>query len=551
MLQDRSLMVLLGVIMTMVFPCFAFIPERSVNIPASWNVAPSLETEQKVTVDHASSTKAEMISIDKSSQISDTRSTKTIERISPADVTREKRFDFVLENVENDTHFLKIKDADLMKENLAIESVSSIPRNVIMIIAEPGKDQEGFWKDFKIAHSFPVEGMLQTCNTIQADGLRFSFNVALASQIKDRKLECEHFLRSNIVTLLSWTWNVKGMATGTLSNANFTIPLMFGYEESVGLSKDFDEFEENNMKPENHKVKPEIHNEWPVIDLGKSHNHPSSLMPLASTREDDEAAWNVFDLFSKIRLVLFRSLLESLGGNTATSEDSIRTRKSHLPQFNLLDLLERLKSAENEKGFILVASLPASELNSSFDFLQREISRDTLFVVTGICTNDAKSVPFFAQGPSAKTLREAATIWDVPAVIKNIFVNNCQDKNCKNREHNVVPLLVPQMKISPRHLAILRRSSRDIVEKLDDPKKAAAKTVKDDTKKVTFLTTTKDDAKSVVDLTPKKEEAMKDDSTNPAHMAEKRSSASLTMTEKFNTIFGTIFSMIVIFSLTS
>lgn len=94
----------------------------------------------------------------------------------------------------------------------------------------------------------------------------------------------------------------------------------------------------------------------------------------------DEAAWNVFDMFSKIRLVLFRSLLESLGRNVAASEDPISSHKSHLLRSNFVDMVEELKSVENEKGFILVASLSASELDSALEFLQREVNN-----FAGIC----------------------------------------------------------------------------------------------------------------------------------------------------------------------
>lgn len=107
-----------------------------VNIPATWNVVPSLETDQKITVDHTSSPKTEVTGIDKGLQISDTKvSTKTIEQTSPADAAREKRFDFVVDNGKN--------------------------INIVMIIADPGQDQEEFWKNFKASHLFSVEGMLQ------------------------------------------------------------------------------------------------------------------------------------------------------------------------------------------------------------------------------------------------------------------------------------------------------------------------------------------------------------------------------------------------------
>lgn len=78
-------------------------------------------------------------------------------------------------------------------------------------------------------------------------------------------------------------------------------------------------------------------------------------------------------MFSKIRMVLFRSLLESLG-NVGASEEPIPSRRAHFLRSNLMDMVEELKSVENEKGFILVASVPASEVNSALENLQREVN---------------------------------------------------------------------------------------------------------------------------------------------------------------------------------
>ena len=131
------------------------------NVPATWNVVPSLETVQKVTTDHVSSPKTEVTGIDKGLQTSDTKmSTKIVERTSLAEAPRERRFDFMVENIGNDARFPKIKDADFVKE-MTIETVSPLPKNVVLIIAESGQNQEDFWKNFKTSHVFSVEGMLQ------------------------------------------------------------------------------------------------------------------------------------------------------------------------------------------------------------------------------------------------------------------------------------------------------------------------------------------------------------------------------------------------------
>lgn len=114
-------------------------------------------------MDHVSSTKTEVTGTDKGLQISDTKlSTRTIDQTSPADTTREKGFGFAMENIERDTRFPKTKDANFVKEAMAIETISSSPpRNVVVIIADPGQNQEDFWKSFKASRLFSVEGMLQ------------------------------------------------------------------------------------------------------------------------------------------------------------------------------------------------------------------------------------------------------------------------------------------------------------------------------------------------------------------------------------------------------
>ncbi|KAG6804100.1 hypothetical protein HZU73_00814 [Apis mellifera caucasica] len=520
MFQEHFLTVLFGAVMSITVPSTGFSPERSeflnaqnekfkVNIPATWNVVPSLETDQKITVDHTSSPKTEVTGIDKGLQISDTKvSTKTIEQTSPADAAREKRFDFVIDNGKN--------------------------INIVMIIADPGQDQEEFWKNFKASHLFSVEGMVQSCNNNQVDKIqsRFSLDDALISANRDKKHDCEHMLRSNIASLLLWTRDVKGMTTGTLSNGNFTIPSLFGFEETVGLSKEFDEIEENNMKPEIHKLKPEIR-DWHVIDVAKPTNRVSSFMSTQSNREDDEAAWNVFDMFSKIRMVLFRSLLESLG-NVGASEEPIPSRRAHFLRSNLMDMVEELKSVENEKGFILVASVPASEVNSALENLQRE-AQDTLVIVTGVCTHDGKPVPYFARGPSAKIIREATKIWDIPNAIRSVIANGCQD--CKNRRHDVSPPPIAQLKIVPHNLANFKRSLRDTVKKSDDDKKLIEAPVNKN-----------EIIKTVADLSAKEETKNEDTDLLPKL---ETSSANFKMADKFTTILGIILSMVGAFTLTS
>lgn len=86
----------------------------------------------------------------------------------------------------------------------------------------------------------------------------------------------------------------------------------------------------------------------------------------------DEAAWNVFDAFARIRVALFRSLVESLGG--AIADEPTPSHRSHFVSSNLADIVSDLKSIQTEKGFVLVAMTPASEVASAMDLLQREVN---------------------------------------------------------------------------------------------------------------------------------------------------------------------------------
>lgn len=86
-------------------------------------------------------------------------------------------------------------------------------------------------------------------------------------------------------------------------------------------------------------------------------------------------------------------------------------------------------------------------------------------MVIGVCPHDGKPVPFFAQGPSAKMIREAITIWDVPIAVKHVIANGCQDSGCRNRRHDANSPPVAQLKIIPRNVAVLRRTSRDTAKK--------------------------------------------------------------------------------------
>ncbi|KZC10617.1 Alpha-tocopherol transfer protein-like [Dufourea novaeangliae] len=422
--------------------------DQGVNVSPPWNIVPSLESEQKVTVDHISNEKTQGTSLDKVLQVSDIKtSTKTVEQSVPQDTTSDKRPDFVLENTDYEKQ----------------------PRNVVfLLIAESDQHQKNLWKDFKASYSFPVEGFLQNgriyqnqqldvrrqtrsqilltsvmgvnnCHNVKIEASRLSLDSPLISGDKDKECDCERYLRSNVAALMSWARDVGRMTTGALLNTNFTIPSVLGYEEPVSMLRDLDELDENT-KPDVHKTEPEIRSDWYLIDLGKPATRSPSLTFTANIRENDreDPTWNVFDVFYKIRMAMIRSMFESLAGNASSSEEPAAISRSHPLPSNLADTINELKSIQNEKGFVLVAAAPANELNSVMETLQREVRQDTLVVVAGVCTHDAKPIPFFGQGPDAKLLHEAVTIWDLPTTIRNIIATGCQDGNCRRR-HDIAP----------------------------------------------------------------------------------------------------------------
>ncbi|XP_076643619.1 uncharacterized protein LOC143353918 isoform X1 [Halictus rubicundus] len=569
MMLARSTVSLLSAIFTMLLPCSAFTADRSVNVPTGWNIVPLLETEQKVTVDHVLNGKTPVTSLDKVLQPSDTKkSTQFTEQTISQDTDRDRRY-VVLENVENDGHSTEtVKDAAINEETTITDTVVASPRNVILLlVAESDPDRKDLWKDFRASHSFPVEGHLQSCHNTKIEASWFPLDKAMVSGNKDKECDCEHYLRSNVATLLLWARDVKGMTTGTLFNSNFTIPSLFGYEEPANVPGELDELDEN-MKLNIHKAKPEIRSDWYMIDLGKPINHASALpfVPINREEETEDPAWNVFDMFSRVRMALFRSLLEALGRNVADSEAPIPFGRSHPSSSNFAAIVSELKSIQNQKGFVLVAATPSSELSSAMATLQREVSQDVLVVVAGVCTHDTKPIPFFAKGPAAKMLHEAITIWDLPTTIRNIIANGYQDPSCRIRRHDTNSLPVEQPTTVPAKEAVPEKISL-VLEKTVQANASSAEAsnaTEDLGKEVKILdskvqvngsnakasSVTDDHSKKVRDLDAKEEKKAESEKSSSIIKTENMANSDMKAT-KFTTVFGTIISILVTFILAS
>lgn len=72
--------------------------------------------------------------------------------------------------------------------------------------------------------------------------------------------------------------------------------------------------------------------------------------------------------------------------------------------------------------------------------IKSPLEEDTLLIVTQICVEDQRFVPFIAQGPNCHILREARNINELSIAIKKaIITHDCRDTGCTNRQRRDVP----------------------------------------------------------------------------------------------------------------
>ncbi|XP_076243924.1 uncharacterized protein LOC143185084 [Calliopsis andreniformis] len=479
-------------------PCYGLV----VDVPTTLNTPPSTKIDHEVIVDHAITEKTQVTNIDKVLQTFETKKlTEATELSSSEDAAQEKKLNFTLKNI-----------------------------NVVLLLIEMNQDRESFWKDFKTSYSFSTEGTLQTCHNNEMDLARLSLDGTLIPEGRDMECDCDCFLRSNIVALLFWARDMKGMTTGTISTMNFILPPLSAYEEPMRITRELDDSDRNNMKTENHS-------EWHLPEPEKPANRASSLTYTANAGEDDDVAWNVVKMFSRMRIALFRSLVESFGG-IGIPDEPIPPLRSHVVSSNLADLVGELNSAQNEKGFILVAVTSANEVNSAVKFLQRELSQDTLLVITEVCSHDNKPMRFVAQGPGSKLLHEVSTIWHLPTAIRNIVDVGCQSVGCKTRRE-VLSVSVTPSKIVPYNIVALNKLSRESVEQLNNTTETSSTTHSKD-----------NEIKKVEDLNVNKETIVAADAKKAILNLKMRSSSVVNKAE-FAVTFGTITLVIVAFIFTS
>ncbi|XP_072748887.1 uncharacterized protein [Anoplolepis gracilipes] len=454
---------------------FGFTMDRSALVLPTWDMAPSLDTYQRV--DSALNGKMQVTSTDKILQAADAKvSTKLIESMAE-NRTRDKKA--TTESAEirmkfvNNTESTMRNDAfDFSKEKT---NVTNIPRNVILLlIDERNQDKEkedDLWKDYKSRLPFAIEGFLQRCHG-KTETTDISLNSALISENKEKDCDCERILGSNIEELLSWARQVRGMTTGTVFGSNFSIPFFPKYEDDV--SKDSD------VKLELQENKHDFNNAWQIIDFNERDKEKSvsSSVTVDPKTAMNDGTWDVFDVFSRIRMAIFRSLLELFSRNRDISEDDFLLHQSFPLKptvTNLIkNMIEKLKSVSNNNGYMLVAVVPGNEQTVIVDLVQRETSlKDTLIVMTQVCVGNRKSVPFVIQGPNNEIFREVVAIEELLVTIKKAITSNCHGSGCTNRQRRDIPIVSHfPIEIFSQELSARKRVTRDkaAVEKLETNK---------------------------------------------------------------------------------
>ena len=134
-------------------------------------------------------------------------------------------------------------------------------------------------------------------------------------------------------------------------------------------------------------------NSYPFSDPEKQ-SIPSSPSPTVAssirkdTVKENNGMWDVFDMFSRIRLAFFRILLESLGNmkvpDEEFSETKVLPRVSHILPTSFAELADNVIEEINKEqkvgnGFIIVAAVPENEINTAANLLLSKVSRQKSF----------------------------------------------------------------------------------------------------------------------------------------------------------------------------
>ncbi|XP_011632709.2 uncharacterized protein LOC105424269 [Pogonomyrmex barbatus] len=340
-------------------------------MPSAWDTAPSLDSYQRIFVDPVLKNNMQMTGMDNILRAVDVKTSKNISRAE--NQTREKKS--TTENIEmklfNEIASAMRNDASDPFEEKANTFI--VPRNIILLlIDERNQDkekEENSWKDYKKRLPFAIEGFLSQENCHDKIENTNSSLDKLISEKKKTSCNCESVLRSNIEDLLFWARQTREMTIGTVFGSNFSIPLFPKYKSNSN---------ESDVKLDLHKSKRNFNDDWQVINPSdRAKSIPLLIAPNSKAREETnyDVTWNIFDVFSKIRMAFFRSLLESLRRNDGTLEDEFSLHKPFSLRPTVINLIgntiRELKSIP--KGYMLIAVVPRSEGAAAIDLVQREV----------------------------------------------------------------------------------------------------------------------------------------------------------------------------------
>lgn len=413
------LLVLLDVI-TLTPPASSFFIGRPIELPIVWNPVPwSLPASLEVPLNNSKDEATQPAGPENILQVIETSSLSQRSAVE----TKRDRGPGTLENHTKPVDAIRIADVGSLDAEPAT-AISGQPRNIVLLLIADDSSEDA-WKDVAASHSFSVEGFLQTCPATDSESTRALSNDTAIVINKDKRCDCEDALRAGISSLLSYARNDRDMAVGSVSTENFTLPSALHYGKPIPRES------RESGKTEVRR----INKHRRLIEFLK----PSRVSSLAVESSEDEATygdpWDVFELLSRIKLGLFRALLNSVIGPPRAS------------QANLTELLastvRKLKSVGNGKGYVLVGVVPEVELVPAVKLLRAEVSRRTLLVAARLCFKDGKPVPFLAEGPAAEVLKNAGVVSNLPSVLKSTISGGCHGQGCAIRRRDVPALSVP------------------------------------------------------------------------------------------------------------
>ncbi|KAF7396430.1 hypothetical protein HZH66_007292 [Vespula vulgaris] len=427
MLRVSLLLISLIGVITIFSQSSCFLMGRS-GIPSLLTIPESLNSIQNVSYERILNDRMHVAKLE-------TKSDEKMTMKHAKEIPRKKRFETTLKNSEG---FLTTKhNASFMKHNSNI--ASSHLRNVVLILVDTTKQRrEEFWNNFERTYSFPVHGYFQVDDQEDNGPMKIELNEFLFPGKKEDECECKQTLRSRISELLTWAHGVKEMTTSVLSAINFSIPSLSDVEGNVDIVKE----SESNKNSTKERIRKRDLQQNDSLHSMDSHDKGNSSDLQRNYQKEDISSygdiWDVFDLFTKIRIAFFRAMIDCLNGPpTNGTDDELSFQESSHLQTSYVDLVDgtikNLKIISGDKGYMLVLVIPENELISLIDLLHHEISpSDTLVIVTELCSKDIKRVSFFADGPKASTLYRIRMIEELPNIIKSLVSHSCQDQDCSN-----------------------------------------------------------------------------------------------------------------------